>query len=157
MNIYLAGPITGCVYDECNDWRKSFSDKIHPNIKCLSPMRGEDYLKDKGVITDCYPDEGPFASQRGLMARDFHDCTTSNAVVANLLDSKIVSIGTCIEIGWCYITRVPCIAIMEPGGNLHDHPMIRESIDYRVASIEEAIEVVETLLLPDHHYANNNM
>lgn len=155
MKIYLAGPITGCIYDECNDWREQFRGMISESIKCLSPMRGEEYLKKKGIIEDCYPDEGPFATQRGLMARDFYDCTKSDAIVANLLGAKQISIGTCMEIGWCYITRNPLIVIMEKKNNLHDHPMIREAMDYRVTSLQEAVEIVETLLLPDHIYATN--
>jgi hypothetical protein len=37
---------------------------------------------------------------------------------------------------------------MEAENNLHDHPMIREAIGYRVTTIDEAISITLAVLLP---------
>ena len=146
MRIYLAGPISGCSFDECVDWRDHFKTLIPKSIQCLSPMRGKDFLKAKGIINDSYESDGPMATQRGIMTRDFFDCTRSDIVIANLLDTKIVSVGTCMEIAWAFMNKTPLIAIMEEEGNLHDHPMIREAVGFRVTTLEDAANVAVSVL-----------
>ena len=111
-------------------------------------MRGKEFLKSEGIITDSYEEAGPFATQRGIMTRDFFDCTRSNLTVANLLGAKSVSIGTCMEIAWTFMHRIPLIVIMEKEGNIHNHPMIREAIGFQVASVKEAAFIAETILWP---------
>jgi len=148
MRVYLAGPISGCTFGECTDWREYFKTLIPKSIQCLSPMRGKDFLRAKGVITDSYEKDGPLATQRGIMTRDFFDCTRSDLVVANLLGTEIVTIGTCMEIAWAFMNRTPLIVVMEKHGNIHDHPMIREAIGYRLTSLEDAADVVQSILWP---------
>ena len=148
MRIYLAGPITGCEYDECNNWRNHFKTLMPKSIQCLSPMRGEDFFTIKRAANDSYGNHGPLATERGIMTRDFFDCTRSDLVIANLLDTKIVSIGTCMEIAWAYMNKTPLIVIMEEKGNLHDHPMIREATGFRVTTLEDAAGIVQTVLWP---------
>lgn len=147
-NVYLAGPITGCSFGECTDWREAFSDAIRPfGIQGLSPMRGKDYLQSERVIVHDYP-QHLLSSQRGIMTRDFFDCMRADIVVVNLLGSKIVSIGTVMEIAWAYANKTPVVCIMESESNIHDHPMIREAIGFRVETVEQAIETVKIVLFP---------
>lgn len=147
MKIYLAGPISGCTFEECTDWRDHFIEMIPKSVQCLSPMRGKSFLKDKGIINGSYEEDGPFATRRGIMTRDFFDCNRVDIVVANLLNAESVSIGTCMEIAWAYQSRTPLIAIMEEG-NIHEHPMILEAIGFRVDSIEKAAFIAKTILWP---------
>ncbi len=45
--VYLAGPISGCSYEGCTDWREQvIRDLAQAGIKGLSPMRAKEYLKD---------------------------------------------------------------------------------------------------------------
>ncbi len=148
MRIYLAGPISGCVFNECVDWRDYFKTLIPKSIQCLSPMRGKDFLKAKGTITDSYENDGPMATQKGIMTRDFFDCTRSDLVIANLLETKIISVGTCMEVAWAFMNKTPLIAIIEEEGNLHDHPMIREAIGFRVTTLEDAANIAQSVLWP---------
>lgn len=148
MKIYLAGPISGCSFEECTDWRDKFTALIPQSIQCLSPMRGKNFLKGKGIISGSYESDGPFATRRGIMTRDFFDCTRAELIVVNLLEAKKVSIGTCMEIAWAFQTRTPLIAIMETG-NIHEHPMILEAIGFRVYTIEEAAFISKTILWPE--------
>ncbi len=145
MRIYMAGPISGCEFDECTYWRNCFAGLMPESVQCLSPMRGKNFLKEKGVIDGSYESEGPFATRRGIMTRDFFDCTRADVVVANLLKTKTVSIGTCMEIAWAFQTRTPLIAIMEEE-NIHVHPMILEAIGFRTTTISEAAFICKTIL-----------
>lgn len=146
MRIYLAGPISGNTYQECTNWRVDFADLMPESVTCLSPMRGKEFLQVVGEIDGAYPELGPLASSRGIITRDFFDCTRSDIIVANLLTEKI-SIGTVMEIAWAFQSRTPVIAIMEPG-NVHEHPMIDEAIGFRVTSLVHAASIAEIILWP---------
>lgn len=167
--IYLAGPITGCTYDGCTDWRNQFAQSINmiplathpasgPNkhlviqpgepryIKCLDPMRAKSYLKSLGeMIYDEYPQD-VLSCQRGIMTRDFFDCTRCDLVFVNLLGATRVSIGTVMEIAWAFQARIPVVAAIEETGNLHDHGMIREAIGFRLSTLEDAARTIRAIL-----------
>lgn len=144
--VYLAGPITGCSFEGCTDWRITAINKLAPyGIRGLSPMRAKDYLKAEKEIVGSYEDK-VMSCQRGIMTRDRYDSTHCDAVIVNFLGATKVSIGTVIEIGWTDLIRTPIICAIEPEGNPHDHPMIREAIGFRVPTLEEAIECAIKIL-----------
>ena len=148
MRIYLAGPISGCGFEKCTDWRKTFTDLMPESVQCLSPMRGKEFLRDLGAIEGDYPELGPLATSRGIMTRDFFDCTRSDIVLVNFLESgDRVSIGTCMEVAWAYMARKPLIMISKPN-NVHNHPMMAEATGYRVETLEDAAYVCQTILWP---------
>lgn len=144
--VYLAGPITGCTYGGCTDWRNDFAKAMPDCIESFSPMRFKKHLENAGPIADNYP-EHVLCSQRGIMSRDYFDCTRADIVVVNLLGATRVSIGTVMEMAWAYGNQIPTVVIMEKEGNLHEHSMLREAMNFRVESIEEAIEVVQAILV----------
>jgi nucleoside 2-deoxyribosyltransferase len=80
------------------------------------------------------------------MTRDFFDCQTCDIVMANLLETEIVSIGTVMEIAWAFALNKPLIVVMEKEGNLHEHSMIREATGFRVDTIDEAILIANAIL-----------
>lgn len=148
MRIYLAGPISGCKFDDCTDWREVFTALIPKSIQCLSPMRGKEFLRTQETIEGAYPELGPLATSRGIMTRDFFDCTRSDIILVNLLNSaERVSIGTCMEVAWAYMARKPLIMISEPN-NVHNHPMMAEATGYRVETLEEAANICKMILYP---------
>lgn len=144
--IYLAGPITGCSFEGCTDWRKAVAQKLRPfGILGVDPMRAKDYLKAEKEITGSYEDK-VMSCQRGIMTRDRYDATHCDAILVNFLGAPKISIGTVIEIGWTDLIRTPIICAIEPEGNPHDHPMIREAIGFRVPTLDEAVEVAIKIL-----------
>ena len=152
FRIYLAGPISGLNHSESVSWRERITEnfrRFSNEITCLSPMRAKDKLKDEGIITNSYEKYGCLYSSRGIMSRDFNDCTTSDLVIYNLLNAKTASIGTMMELAWNYQAKIPTVVIMEKTGNVHDHPMVREAINFHVSSIEEAVAVALTVLHPE--------
>ena len=155
--VYLAGPISGLSYGESVDWRED-AERVFSSydIEALSPMRSKEFLANVNVLDTGYEEfkaeyEQALVSDRGIMTRDYHDCTTSDVVLVNLLDAKKVSIGTVMEIAWAYAHNIPVVVVMEARegdkrNNLHDHGMINEATGYRVTSLDTAYKIVATIL-----------
>lgn len=149
--IYLAGPISGLTYAGAQTWRDSFARSIDPRIDCYSPLRGKEYLSMRGPLEGSY-NEYPLSTDQGITTRDRYDCMGADLVVFNLLgctgpDAR-VSIGTMIELGWADAARNPSILIMEKEGNVHEHPMLRQTTQFRVENFVDAIKLAEIILLP---------
>ncbi len=147
--VYLAGPITGLAYGDAVDWRTEVRDLLRPNIQGLSPMRGKEYMSHLKSISGTgkeYAHLGALSTPRGVLTRDFFDCTRCDMVLANLLGAKAVSIGTVMEIAWAFQARRPVVCVMEPEGNPHEHMMVTEAIGFRVPTLEKAIHVIKATL-----------
>ena len=143
MKVYLAGPITGLTHEDADDWRAKVSGVLEEyGVIPLSPLRAEKFLENYGVLETSYIGATPMVTDRGMVTRDLWDVTRCDAVIVNLLGATRVSIGTMFELAWCLYLRKPTIVVMEAEGNPHEHSFVREAIDYRVTSIEEAIENV---------------
>jgi nucleoside 2-deoxyribosyltransferase len=80
------------------------------------------------------------------MTRDYFDCQNCDVILANLLSTKIVSIGTVMECAWAYAFNKPLIMVMEEEGNLHEHAMLREATGFRVSTIDDAILIANSIL-----------
>lgn len=146
MKVYLAGPITGLTLDQADDWRISAEEKLRARgMTPLSPLRAEKFLKDYGVLETSYLGATPMVTDRGIMTRDHWDVSRCDAVLFNLLGASRVSIGTMFELAWAYAYRKPVVVIMEPEDNPHEHSMVREATDYRVESLDVAIEQLAIL------------
>ncbi len=145
-SVYLVGPITGLSYDGATDWRKQAKDFLKEyGISGLSPMRGKDYLLKETNIEDKY-DKHVMSTSRGIMVRDYFDCTKAGVILANFLGAKKASIGSAMECAWAYANHTPLIVCMEENGNPHDHAMIREATGYRVTSLEEGLMIAAKML-----------
>lgn len=143
--VYLGGPISGCSFDECVDWRLHAIEKLcKQGIRGLSPMRGKEYLRSEKIIDGSY--DTVLSCARGIYARDRFDALRCDVLLVNFLGAKRVSIGTVMEIAWADSRKTPIICAIEPEGNPHDHPMITEAIGFRVANLPEAINVAISIL-----------
>lgn len=147
---YLAGPITGCSYGEATDWRDEVIQNLDPRIEGMSPLRGKTYLEEEESI-DAEYEANVLSCARGIMSRDHNDCKRADLLIVNLLGAKSVSIGTVMEIAWAFAYRIPVICVIEEDGNLHDHPMIREAISFRVTNLKQAADIANVTLLPRPH------
>lgn len=147
--VYLSGPITGLTYDEGKEWRTYAREALlgwgKEDILGLDPLRGKDYLRGEGVLTDKYLNLNPLSTPKGIVTRDRNDTMKADAMIVNLLGAERVSIGTVLEIGWADAARVPIVLVMEDG-NIHDHAMVRELAGFVTTDLDEAIRVVLTIL-----------
>jgi nucleoside 2-deoxyribosyltransferase len=148
-SIYLAGAITGESFGNATDWREYVRTKLSPGIVGLSPLRAKAYLKSETEIGDCYDSQNgvatPLSTSRGIMTRDFFDCQKCDVILANLLGTEKVSIGTVMEIAWSFAFKKPLILVLEDN-NIHEHAMIREATGFRVSTIDDAILIANSIL-----------
>lgn len=145
--VYLAGPITGLTFGGCTDWREYAQKQLSvAGITGVSPMRAKENLKAYGeLIGDEYFDE-VLSCGKGITARDRWDTMNSDLVLVNLLGAGKVSIGTMIEYGWADAARNPIITVIEKEGNVHDHAIQREITGFRVATLDEGLNVAKAIL-----------
>ena len=143
--LYLSGPITGCSYADCIDWRKRVVRALPKWIEVISPLRDRHDVKDKKNIRDRY-EGNVLASPEAIVEQNLLDVTTCDAMLVNLLGATRISIGTVAEIAWAKILKKPIVLIMEPKGSLHDHSIVLGCTPFRVATLEHGIELTITLL-----------
>lgn len=149
---YLAGPISGLNFGAATDWRIEARKKLEESgIDAYSPLRGKEYLATIGALSGHgreYADMGVLSTPPAVLTRDRFDCTKRDVVLMNLLGAEKVSIGTMMELAWADLARVPVVCAMEDQGNVHDHMMVTQAIGFRVRTLEDAIHVVKSILLP---------
>lgn len=148
--VYLAGPIAGLGYEGATNWREKVEAALERRgIKALSPMRAKEYLREVEAFSGtCGPEStmGPLSGARAVMTRDRFDATRCDVMLVNFLGAERVSIGTVMEIAWADLRRTPVVLVMEPEGNVHEHAMLGEAVGFRVATLQEAVDVVTAIL-----------
>lgn len=143
--LYMTGPIGGCSYAGATSWRDRFTELLLAyNVKCLSPMRGKEYLVGDTSIDDVEY-ETPSSCPKGVYTRDRWDSLRCDLMVANLLDATRVSIGTMMEFAWADSRGTPVIFVMEED-NIHNHILVKGGPGFRVNTLEEAAELVKAML-----------
>jgi nucleoside 2-deoxyribosyltransferase len=152
--VYLAGGITGMTFNGCNNWREyAIRNLAEANIHGYNPLRAKDYLRSVNEQSSFQAMQKTYdgfvmSTAKGINTRDHWDVKTSDVVLVNLLEAKVVSIGTVMEIAWAHAYRKPTVLVMESENNLHDHPMIRESVGFILPDLDEALHIVKAILLP---------
>lgn len=146
--VYLAGQIGGLSYDEASIWRQiATNDLKEANIEAYSPLRFKEFLRKEGILSTQPYTESPLANQRGILTRDHWDCMSADLILVYLYDAKVISMGTVMEIAFGHAYRKPIVAVME-SGNIHEHAMVNEAIDFRVSNLYEALDIVRAILNP---------
>ena len=146
--VYLAGPIGGLTYGGSNSWREYVIERLAEyNIVGVSPMRGREELNTGEIILKA--NETNLGNPKSIVTRDRWDITQNcDALLANLLDAKKVSIGTMFEYAWADLARKPIITIMEKEGNLHKHAFVKETTGFRVETLKQDPTLVVSILNP---------
>lgn len=148
--VYLAGVISGLSFSEANTWREIAQKKLalYGIVGC-SPLRGKDHLEDETVLHKAGYEGNPMSTKRGITTRDRFDVMNSDVVIMNLTGAESVSIGCMIEIGWSDANRKPVILVMEKGNPHEGHAMLDECTQYKVHTVDEAVEVARKILVYD--------
>lgn len=143
--VYMTGPIGGCTYEGATEWRDDLTLMLAGyNVKCLSPMRGKNYLVGETSI-DSVEYDTPASCPKGVYTRDRWDSLRCDIMVANLLGIKRLSVGTLIEWAWANSQGTPVIMVMEED-NIHNHILVKGGPGFRVETLEEAAELVKAML-----------
>lgn len=147
-SVYLAGPIGGLTASEAIGWRREATAMLRQKgIDGYSPMRTKDFL-DNGQPLTSVPNayDHPLTTSKGIMCRDFNDCTTADALLVNYLGVTKPSLGTAMELAWSYDRHIPVVVVAEPDNPNIQHPMMHEAIDFRVDTLFEGIRLIASIL-----------
>jgi len=142
MKVYLAGQITGLTYDQANEWRTGFTQRLNSvGIEALSPLRAKEFLRDYGVLNGNYYRASPLSSAKGIVTRDRNDVSNCDIVLMNLKDMDRVSIGCMVEVGWADAQRKPIVMVLDEQSP-YEHEFINEISGFIVHDLDEAFEVI---------------
>jgi len=132
-SVYLSGPMTGCSFEEANEWRETAAHIFNSyGVETLSPMRGED------------PNKHQMPAQT-MTARDRMDIKNCDLVLMNLSRATKISIGSMIELGWADLLQTPVVAVGD-GDNIHNHVMVNSIMAGTETDLSSAIELSLILL-----------
>lgn len=144
MRIYLARPITGCTYEEVVAYYKDAVARLKFfGYEVLFPMCGKNYLRTETVLKAGGYTQ-PLSTNRAIVGRDRWMVQQSDIVLANLLGSKQVSIGTVSELAWAFDAKKHVIVVMEKD-NIHRHAFVLEFADVIFETTEEAFAYLDKL------------
>jgi nucleoside 2-deoxyribosyltransferase len=146
--IYLAGPISGLTYTQARfGWRKTIMEEVTEDVTVLSPMRHEGHLAELPTVIDEKTLGSHFFSHpKVIVTKDLLDIDVSSLVVANFLGAPAISKGTLHEVGYAFAKKKPIITLMEDKGNPNDGPFLREMSAIVLASLDDAVLVINSLL-----------
>lgn len=156
--VYTAGPIAGVSYGESTDWREYVRKelaRLDPSIRAASPMRGKEYLASMAAMPSSnfhlanLSTKHSLSTPSAILGRDRMDVMRADLLLVNFLGATKVSIGTCCEVAWADLLRKPVVLVMEDEGNVHDHPFITGNCAFRFNSLEQAVELIPIILIPD--------
>ena len=114
-------------------------------------------------------------SNKGINRRDTWDCRSTDLVLMNLFDLPVnaevenaigvletsgthnpqasqnlrkwlrrISIGTMLELGMARALQKPVVCVM-PEGNIHEHPMVDDMIDFRCSTLPNALDTLRSM------------
>jgi nucleoside 2-deoxyribosyltransferase len=156
--VYLSGPITGLTYDNAVGWTDYAKEKLwysngpestETGIVGYKPLRGKKSLSSSNPLPSIVKSSNPLTTNKAILNRDKYDVMSCDCVLANLLGAKRVSIGTVAEIAWAHFLQKNIILVMEYEGNVHEHAFVLEMATHRTDNLNEAIQIVKAILLPD--------
>lgn len=161
--VYLAGPITGCTWEEANDWRTTVIHNLgHANIKGISPLRCEPLVGSRYAMG--YEDP-KFGTSRSIAAKNFFDVQACDMLLAYMpltrredgttagLPQQQHSKGTLCELAWGFALRKPTILVTDDL-NLAQHPVVNACAGWLLDNLEDGIEVCIGILAD---YAKGNI
>lgn len=155
-NVYLAGPIANCTFDEATNWRDYVCANLAPGVKGVSPMRLKDWCAriEKIETVDQYrrvTSEEEFllsGESHAICARDMFDVMNCDMVLMYLpkaMNERRPSWGTAIELGWASAFRKPIVLVTDDD-KLAMHPLARESVGWIVPNLNMGIDAVNSVL-----------
>jgi nucleoside 2-deoxyribosyltransferase len=144
LNLYLAGPITGCTYRGATGWRHKLAEEAQAlGFNVYSPMRGKEDLKSvKRLRSHGY--DSPMSTDKAIIRRDRFDVLRADVVLANLSGATIISVGTIFELAWAYDHGKYVIIVME-NNNIHSHAFVEQSASAVVETLDDALTVLGVL------------
>jgi nucleoside 2-deoxyribosyltransferase len=135
--VYLAGPIMGRTKSEANDWRKDVAWALaDQGIVGISPLRCEPLMGERyGVSHDPL-----FGTPRAIGAKNRFDVRAANIILAYMPEDQPLSLGTLGEIFWADAYGKQVIMVTTDH-KLLEHPVLDAAVDWKLSTLDEAIDV----------------
>jgi nucleoside 2-deoxyribosyltransferase len=146
--VYLAGPITGTIVEQAQDWRAICRETLAPKIEVLSPVRQPFETLDERAELSSEQRLHMMRHGRSVATRDRFDVMRCDLVIANLIGTTNVSIGAVGEIFWADAYRKPVIMVREHK-NVHTHAMLDALVGWIFDDIHQALETARMLLITE--------
>jgi nucleoside 2-deoxyribosyltransferase len=145
MKIYCARPISGCTADEVFDYYQNITKTLKKmGYEVLVPMYGKSELRTE-VKFKAYDYRSPISTNKAIIERDHWMVCQCDLIFANLCNSKIVSIGTVMELAWAHHMHKHSVVTMEDN-NIHQHAFMLEASDVLYDSMDAALLYLEDLI-----------
>lgn len=139
--IYLAGPILGCTAGEANDWRRYVDNRLKDHgITGISPLRCEPLV---GVRYGAGTPDPRFGQPRAIAAKNKFDVMNCDITLAYLPQEmkENISLGTIGEIFWADMAGKQVILVSDHA-KINGHPVVDAAVDWKLSSLDEAIDVI---------------
>jgi nucleoside 2-deoxyribosyltransferase len=128
INIYLAGPITGCTNGEANDWRTYMQAKLEEiGMVGVSPLRCEPIVGDRYAPEY---DDNKFGHPQVIAAKNKEDVRRCDLTFAYLPEEHPASVGTLQEIGWAAGMGKPIILVTD-NDYVRENAVIKATVPWR--------------------------
>lgn len=144
--VYLAGPISGQSYNEATDWRDLAKDFLEAaDIEVRTPMRDKLHLSASEELPR-QDASRVLCRAPSIVARDFNDLRAADLVLANLLDTRRISIGTLVELGYAAALGKPVVVVLSLTDPAYTHPFVLETAAAVVETLEEGLLTAASFL-----------
>lgn len=149
MKVYLAGPIAGLTLKKALVWRTVTETILNEaGFEVLNPLRGIRF-SPRVKIRSTLDTSDPRRSDKAIVGRGLADIYASDIVLFNFEGVSAVSVGSCVEIGFCHALRKFAVVVLD-SGSAYDHSFIRE-MGPVFANLAEAIEFLVTSIPRSGH------
>ena len=128
--IYLAGPIFGCVDEECDDWRQFVKIELSGKYRFLDPMRND--YRGQNISS--------LETAKRIVDGDKHDILSSDVLLANCYKP---SVGTSMEILLAWEALIPRVVIIPTFPNVSPWLVYHATIIF--SSIGQATDYLRKL------------
>ena len=144
FKIYCCKPISGRTAEEVFEYYEEMERTLSDyGYKVLSPLHGKDVLRtEKEFRATDY--RHPVATNHAIFERDRWMVKQADVVYANMLDTKMVSIGSMMEMAWAFDSGKHVVLAIEPG-NIHQHAFVLEAAHVVWESEESALAYLKSL------------
>lgn len=145
MKIYTAHPISGKSFDSVVGYYEDLKHRLEARgYEVLCPMTAKGYLRTEIKFKAHGYDGFPVSTNHAIVKRDRWMISQCDVVLADLLDTKIVSIGCMFELAWAQESGKHTIVVMEKD-NIHRHAFVIEAADILFENIGVAMSYLEYL------------
>lgn len=144
MKIYCCHPISGLSADEVFEYYENMLNVLTGyGYDVLTPMHGKSHLRTEKSFRAADA-RHPVSTNHAIFNRDRWMVNQADVVYANLLSSKIVSIGTMMELAWAF-DKGKHVVLAMPNEGIHRHAFVIEAAHVIYNNAEESLGYLKNL------------